>query len=183
MTEFEKPPMKSSNEAKPDQLEMAREQGQMYVKALKYMTQKEAHDGSEQKAGEYVIGYAVETAEGLYHYEDSKLVWVEPQKENVHVEVSVRDGADNRFIPGLTVHVTLLDKNGKEIGSHEQPFLWHPWLYHYGRNWEVPGDGEYKMRVRIEPPKFMRHDPKNGKRYAEPVEVEFPNVKIKTGQK
>ena len=79
--------------------------------------------------------------------------------------------------------MALFDEHDKQIGSHEQPFLWHPWLYHYGRNWHVPGDGNYKLAVQVEPPTFMRHDKKNGKRYAEPVEVIFPKVKIETGQK
>ncbi|MBV9690835.1 MAG: iron transporter [Ktedonobacteraceae bacterium] len=95
----------------------------------------------------------------------------------------VCDGADGRFIPSLSVYTTRIDSKGKEIGTHQQPFLWHPTLYHYGRNWKVPGDGEYRLRVRIEAPNFSRHDKINGKRYTQPVEVEFTNVKIKTGQK
>jgi hypothetical protein len=47
----------------------------------------------------------------------------------------------------------------------------------------VPGDGSYALRVRIEPADFMRHDKINGKRLAEPVEVEFRDVTIQTGQK
>ncbi|MCL4302561.1 MAG: iron transporter [Anaerolineae bacterium] len=95
----------------------------------------------------------------------------------------VRDAADGRFIPGLTVYATLLDSAGREIGTHQQPFLWHPWLYHYGRNWHVPGDGQYTLRVRVEAPDFMRHDKINGQRFATPVTVEFDGVKIETGQK
>jgi hypothetical protein len=77
----------------------------------------------------------------------------------------------------------LIEADGQAIGTHRQPFLWHPWLYHYGRNWEVPGDGSYRLRVRIEPPEFPRHDKINGRRYAEPVEVEFENVRVETGRK
>jgi len=46
-------------------------------------------------------------------------------------------------------------------------------IYHYGRNWTVPMDGEYTSRVRVEPPTFMRHDEVNGRRFTEPVDVEF----------
>jgi hypothetical protein len=60
--------------------------------------------------------------------------------------------------------------------------LWHPWIYHYGRNWEVPGEGDYTVHVRIEAPTFMRHDHENGKRYAKPVEVAFTRH-IAPGQK
>jgi len=89
-----------------------------------------------------VIGYAIEEAEGLYHRQnDGTLEWRNPQSENAHIEVVVADGADGRFIPGLLVHATLRDAQSQEIGSYELPFLWHSWLYHYGRNVEVPGAG------------------------------------------
>ena len=182
-TESEKPPMKPSGEAKEKQLQMAKEQGEPYVNALKYMVNQEADTGGEKPAGEYIVAYALEKAEGLYSLENGELIWHEPTDENLHVEVAVRDAADNRFIPGLEVYVTLIDSNGRDIGKHRQEFLWHPWLYHYGRNWEVPSEGVYTLRVRVEPPKFLRHDKKNGKRYTEPVEVEFQNVNVKTGRK
>jgi hypothetical protein len=159
-----------------------KEQGQAYKKALEHMANEEAH-GETKSAGNYQVSYAVEKAEGMYHPKDGELVWQEPNNENVHIEIAVQDGSDLRFIPGLKVHVTVLDQNDNEIGTHPQPFLWHPWLFHYGRNWELPGDGEYTIRVHIDPADFMRHDKENGKRYAEPVDVEFSNVKIKTGQK
>ncbi len=98
------------------------------------------------------------------------------------MEVAVRDAADGRFIAALTVTVKIVDPNGAEVGTHEQPFLWHPWLYHYGRNWEVPGDGTYRIQVHSDVPTFMRHDHENGRRFAEPIDVEFSR-EIKTGQK
>ena len=177
------PPMRSSEEATQEQLKLAKAQGEAMQQALEHMIQKEADDGAEKRAGDYLVGYAVEEAEGMYHLHAGELQWHEPEEENVHVEVSVRDGADGRFVPGLTVYATLIDRAGRKVGTHQQPFLWHPWLYHYGRNWRVPGDGEYTLQVHIEPPTFHRHDKINGKRYVEPVEVEFTGVKIKTGQK
>lgn len=176
--------MRASDEASEEQLRLAKEQGDALQKAIDEMTKEEAHDGGEKQAGDYLIGYAVEEAEGLYYLQDSQLEWQEPkEEENVHVEVAVRDASDRRFIPALKVYATLIGEDGKEVGTHRQPYLWHPWLYHYGRNWTVPGDGEYTLRVRIEMPEFPRHGKKNGRRFAEPVEVEFEGVKIKTGQK
>ncbi|NIR39994.1 MAG: hypothetical protein GWN07_29510 [Actinobacteria bacterium] len=175
--------MEPSDEATDAALKLARDQGDAMERALKHMTEEEATDGGEQHAGDYRVGYAVEKAEGLYHMRDGHLRWEEPTDENVHVEVSVRDAADGRFIPGLTVHATLIDPDGQEVGTHTQPFLWHPWLYHYGRNWRVPGDGAYTLRVRVDAPTFHRHDRINGDRYADPVEVEFRGVRIVTGQK
>lgn len=182
-TEPTNPPMRKSDEADAEQLRLARAQGKALGDALEHMTKKEAHDGGETRAGDYRVGYAVEEAEGMWQRKGGELVWEEPGEENLHVEVSVRDGADGRFVPALEVHATLVAPDGTEVGTHRQPFLWHPWLYHYGRNWTVPGDGEYTLRVRIEPPEFGRHDRTNGRRYAEPVEVEFTGVKVKTGRK
>ncbi len=177
------PPMRPSDEADAKTLQMAREQGQALERALKYMAEEEAHDGGEKRAGDFLVGYAVEAAEGMYEMRDGKLEWEDPQEENVHVEVSVRDAADGRFIPALSVHATLIDARGEVVGTNRQPYLWHPWLYHYGRNWKVPGDGEYTLRIRVEAPNFPRHDKINGKRFQEDVEVEFTGVTIETGQK
>jgi hypothetical protein len=164
--------VRPSDEINDEQIALAKAQGTAFQRAVDNMTRKEAH-GAEQRAGDYLVGYAVEHAEGMYHLRDGRLEWQEPADENAHVEVVVRDASDGRFIPGLTVYATLLDGAGHAIGTHQQPFLWHPWLYHYGRNWCVPGDGSYTLQVRIEPADFMRHDKINGKRFAEPVEVEF----------
>ncbi|MCA9856864.1 MAG: iron transporter [Dehalococcoidia bacterium] len=178
----EKPPMEKSGEAKPEQLDLAREQGRAYEHALMEMTQKEAH-GQQKQVDEYLVGVAVEHAEGTWQRVDGDLEWKLPDRENAHLEVAVRDAADGRFIPGLHVELTVEDEQGKEIGTHEQPFLWHPWLYHYGRNWEIPDSGTYTLRVHVDAPEFGRHDSKNGKRYAKPVDVTFEGISIETGQK
>ncbi|MBI1299620.1 hypothetical protein GC175_32240 [bacterium] len=177
------PPMKSSNEASEKQLQLAKEQGKAYRKALDEMAKHEADIGEMKPAGNFVVALAVEEAEGMYHKVDGKLEWQEPDKENVHIEITAFDAADGRFIPELTVHVTVSDEDGKQVGRYQQPFLWHPWLYHYGRNWQLPGDGNYTVKVEIDAPEFGRHDKENGKRYAEPVEVVFENVEIETGRK
>lgn len=59
----------------------------------------------------------------MYHLMNGKLQWEEPQDENAHFEVPVRDGADGRFIPQLTVYATLVDSEGTEVGTHQQRFL------------------------------------------------------------
>lgn len=183
MTQNAGPPMDpNTSEATAEQLDFARAQGNAYGRTLAYMTGTVAHDGGEQRAGDYLIGYAVEEAEGMYEWADGALVWRGPGDDNLHVEVAVRDAGDGRFVPGVRVLATLIDPQGQELGTHEQPLLWHPMIYHYGRNWQVPSDGEYTLRVRVEPPTFMRHDEVNGRRFAEPVEVEFRGVKVERGQ-
>ncbi len=177
------PPMDpDTDEATANQLELARAQGEAYGRALAHMVGEVADDGGERRAGHYVIAYAVEEAEGMYELVDGELHWREPGEANLHVEVAVRDAGDGRFVPGLRVLATLIDPDGQELGTHEQPLLWHPMIYHYGRNWTVPADGAYRLRVRVEPPSFMRHDQVNGKRFTEPVEVEFDQVDVHRGQ-
>ncbi len=181
-TQIKQPPAQPSDEAKQKGLELARKQGDAYGQALEYMVKDVAH-GSSKRAVDYEVAYAVENAEGLYRLVEGQLEWVEPRKENAHIEIAVRDAADGRFIPELQVHVTVLDDKCNIVDSHEQPFLWHPTLYHYGLNWTLPREGDYTLRVHIEPPHFMRHDKINGRRYTEAVDVEFQNVHIETGQK
>ena len=177
------PPMDPhTSEATARQLDLARAQGDAYGDALAHMTQNVANDGGEKRAGDYLVGYAIEDAEGMYAWVDGALQWRAPTQENAHVEVSVRDAADGRFVPCLAVHVTLTAPDGTVVGTHRQPMLWHPMLYHYGRNGALPSDGTYTMRVRVDPPEFMRHDEVNGQRYVEPVELEFTDVTVHRGQ-
>jgi hypothetical protein len=168
-----------SEEASEKQLELARRQGDVLRSALDVMIGEVADDGQEIEYGPYLIGYAIEDAEGMYHRDDDgELVWQEPDKENIHVEISVRDKADGRFVPYLDIEARLIDSEGNDVGLHRQPFLWHPWLYHYGRNWIIEKGGDYTLEVRIKAPDFPRHDKKNGKRYSEDDEVSFSAVKI-----
>lgn len=61
------PPMDpNTSEATAKQLDLARAQGEAYGNALTYMTGTVADDGGEQRAGDYLVGYAVEKAEGMY---------------------------------------------------------------------------------------------------------------------
>jgi Fe2+ transport protein len=172
-----------SDESTEQQLELARAQGEAFGRAVAEMTRNEADDGSEIAAGDLLVGFAVEDAEGMYHWADGQLQWQDPTDENVHIEVVARDAHDGRFIPGLEVAVTVTTEGGEELGTHEHPFLWHPWLYHYGRNWKVPGSGRYRLSVHIKPAGFMRHDRTNGARFLEPVDVEWPSVRFEVGQK
>ncbi|MCL4302562.1 MAG: hypothetical protein KJ077_43130 [Anaerolineae bacterium] len=63
-TQLKTPPMRSSDEATQEQLRLAKEQGNAFQKAVEHMTQKEAH-GAEKQVADYLIGYAVEHAEGM----------------------------------------------------------------------------------------------------------------------
>lgn len=176
------PPAKPSDEADKNQLKMAAEEGRHYLKSLDYMASEVADTGGKIAAGDYIVAFAQERAEGMYHLKDGKLEWIEaPSDMNCHMEIAVADATDNRFIPYLDIDCTL-SKDGKEVVSFKPDFLWHPGLYHYGKDLKLPdGDGIYDIRVAVAAPTFPRHDKTNGKRFAEPVTVEFKNVKITTG--
>lgn len=172
----------ASDESTNTELLVGKGEGLAYGAALQYLTSMEASDHGETTVGDYNIAYVIEEAEGLYHMEDGKLQWHDPDNENCHIEVAVRNSADGRFLPGLTVWGIVAQSDGQPIGSYQLPFLWHPWIYHYGRNIKVPRDGKYILTVEIEPPEFPRHDRLNGKRFQDRITVNF-NINIKTGRK
>ena len=173
---------KPSDELEAKNFKNARAQGEAYQKAISAISKEDVH-GKEKQVDYYLVNYEVEEAEGMYFLKNGKLEWVEPENANCHIELIVRDAGDGRFIPGLSVTATVLDSKGKELGTHPLPFLWHPYIYHYGHDWHVPGEGEYSLRIHIDVPDFPRHDMTNGKRFDKPVDVEFTQVKIKTGRK
>lgn len=171
-----------SDESSLPEIGVGKAEGIAYGAALQYLAKMEASDAGVKNVGDCEIAYSVEEAEGLYHLQDGRLVWHEPREENCHLEIAVRNAADGRFLPCLSVRATLTDARGTQVGTHEMPFLWHPWVYHYGRNWTVPGDGKYRLDVHIDPPTFARHDRRNGARFVAPIDVSFA-IEIKTGRK
>jgi hypothetical protein len=172
----------ASNESSDLEIAVAKAEGIAYAAALKYLTTTEASDSGERKIADYLVGYAIEEAEGLYHMLGGKLEWVEPTEQNCHIEVAVRNASDGRFLPGLSIAAVLLDSEAREVDRFDLPFLWHPWIYHYGANRSVARPGRYTLRIHIAPPDFPRHDRVNGKRFEQPVQIEF-EINIKTGRK
>jgi hypothetical protein len=173
-------PGRASEESTEEQLAVASEAGKAYADALRAMGDESGI--TAQVLGDMEIGVAIENAEGMYHLEGARLVWRNPTDEDAHVEVAVADARDGRFIPGLNVIVTLIGPKGEDLGTELVPFLWHPWLHHYGRNWRVAGPGEYEVHVHIDPPTFGRHDRMNGRRYAKARDATF-RIHVEPGRK
>ena len=163
-------------------LALGRAEGEAFTRTLKHMLNDIAEGGGQMEHGDYLISFAFEEAEGMYAPQDGKLEWQPPGEANIHIEIAVQDKADGRLIPGLDVDVTVIDANGEEVGTYRTPLLWHPYLYHYGRNWRIPGTGIYTLRVRFPAPRFHRHDKQNGNRFAKGAEVTFENVKLEAGK-
>ncbi len=175
------PSKRSSNEATAEQLVLARQEGDAYRRAMQAMA---AEDRARSvRAGDFVLAIINEEAEGMYELDGGRLAWREAAPDaNVHLEVAVADAGDGRFVPGLSVHVDV-ERDGQRVVSADLPFLWHPFLYHYGGNAKVPDTGPFDVLVRVEAARFMRHDPVNGLRYAEPVQARFENVTFTNGRK
>lgn len=161
---------------------LVQKQGEAYKAALEYM--KGITQNDQKEVGDYLVTFAAEEAEGMYLPKDGSLSWKEPEEgKNQHLEVAVQDRKDGRFLPHLDIQLKLKDENGKEIGTEKQPFLWHPFLYHYGRNWKIPAKGKYSAEITIKRPEFGRHDEIKGKRYGDSVTVELGPIKLKPGRK
>lgn len=174
-----------ADEALQLQMYHARSQGDAFGLAGEHMAAGIGHATQEQRAGEYWVAYYLAPGQGIYEWgqpdlagAEAELVWREPEEDAAHIAITVRDAGDGRFIPVSRVTVTLVAEDGAELGVHEHPLHWDPLLYHYGRNWNIPDEGPYSLRVRVDPPAFARHDQITGKRLREPVQVEFHNVKL-----
>jgi len=181
-TEPHTPPMAPSNEGDPGQLDVARVEGDAYGRALAAMGEESG--AVVRRAGDYVVAFVQEDAEGMWAPDDTHgLVWREaPERANAHLEVAVADAVDGRFVPGLGVTLTL-SAGARTLFTTRVPFLWHPLLHRYGLNVRVPGTGPYTATVRIDPPPSMRHDPVNGRRFGTAVDVVYADVPFALGRK
>src|SRR5205823_2008156 len=89
---------------------------------------------------------------------------------------------DGRFIPAVSVAVSLIDEVGKVVGAGEQSLVWDPLAHQYGRNWQVHGAGPHSMCVRIEPPSRVQSDDVAPGQLMRPLEVEFADLNLTVRQ-
>ncbi|MGB7786610.1 MAG: iron transporter [Salinimicrobium sp.] len=159
---------------------LAEDQGKAYSAALDYMKSIDNH--AEKEVDDYIISLASEEAEGTYQLQGGELKWNTPEKDkNTHLEIVVRDKKDKRFIPGLDIKGKVFDDKDNLIIDTDFPFLWHPFLLHYGAFFKIPKSGKYRVQVEIPAPKFHRHDEIKGKRYGKDVKVDI-EIEMETGR-
>ena len=160
---------------------------------------RQANDGAQKRSGDYEIVYAVEYGEAYWEFREGEFRYtIENEKSaryNAHVEVGPIDAFTGNFLGGVQVSAVVVGPDGPVppppdsggMGSPTKPgdvpLMWHSWLYHYGQNWRVPSAGSYGLRIHVDAPKQRRYGKASGQRMAEPVDVTFENVTIKTGQK
>jgi hypothetical protein len=156
---------------------LAREQGDAYGDALARATQL-ATDSGERRTGDYWITYLLDSPRRIYTWADGKPRWQEPEGANLYVGIAIRDATDGRFMPAVSVAVTLIDEAGRMVGAGEQSLVWDPLAHQYGRNWQVQGTGPHSMCVRIEPSARVQSDGVAPGQVMRPLEVEFADLNL-----
>jgi hypothetical protein len=165
------------------QEDLVRQQGDAYQASYDMLMAEDPH--AETEIDDYRVTASFEPAEGMYGMAtDGELAWQTPGPgSNQHFDVIVRDREDGRFLPGLDVHLRLSDGSGATVAETDVPFIWHPFVLHYGIDGRIPGEGDYTAEVSIAAPRFHRHDEIRGKRYRDPVTVRLGPVHLKPGTK
>jgi hypothetical protein len=159
---------------------LAEQQGKAFSEALDYMKNLDNH--AEKTVEDYIISLASEEAEGTYQLTNGKLEWHTPSQEyNTHLEIVVRDKHDRRFIPNLQITAKICNEKDQLVVEKNCPFLWHPFLYHYGAMFKIPKEGKYTVEVSFPAPSFHRHDEVKGKKFEKGVSVKIP-IQMETGR-
>ena len=163
--------------------ELTAKEGQAFQDAYDKLMSKDPH--SKGEIDDYIITASFEPAEGMYLMQtDQTLKWVTPgESDNQHFEVIVQDKKDLRFIPYLYVVLKLFDEKENVVAEKEITFIWHPFVYHYGINGEIPREGDFIPEVTVRKPLFPRHDQVRGNRYAKDVTIRLASVHLKPGKK
>lgn len=167
-----------------EQERLVRAQGEAYKASYDRLMADDPH--AETETDDYRITASFEPAEGMYipDGEDGSLRWRTPVGgENQHFEVIVRDREDGRFVPGLDIRLRLLDAGGTAVADLAIPFIWHPFVLHYGIDGRIPAEGDYTAEVFVAAARFARHDQVRGRRYARDVRVRLGPVHLTPGVK
>lgn len=134
---------------------------------------------SMKRIDDFIITVAVENSIGNYVKEGSELDWQDPEKYGMqHFEVIIIDRDDKKFVPYLDVKVRIFDNNHALVTETEAPFMWHPFVSHYGFDVSIPDDGEYYAEVTIKSPEFARMHKSHGKKYSENITVKMAGFEI-----
>ncbi|MDQ2889421.1 MAG: iron transporter [Gemmatimonadota bacterium] len=150
------------------------------AEALRSDGEAGAH-GLEVRSGDYRVAVTVQAARGYWQVRAGTLTYVRTDTSvgpAAHIGVTVRDAETGRFIPGLKVRATLLDARGREIDTYAMPFMWHPWLNHYGLNVAVPGQGRYTVHVHADAPGFRRYGSSALRKFNRSVNAEVRGLRF-----
>lgn len=168
-------------------INLASREGSMVDRPLAEELRSTGVSGSETRKGDYKVAVVVQRqAQGYWNVQDGKLSYIAPDTSvgpTAHIDVSIRDAATGRLVPALNVDATILNSRRKEIDTYAMPFMWHPWMNHYGLNVAVPGNGRYAIRVRADAPAFRRYGSTALRKFNKPVDVEVRGVRFAAVEK
>lgn len=167
-------------------IDLARREGDAVDRPLLDMLRSSAVGGSQVRSGDYIVAVAIKPVHGYWEARSGKLLFVRPDDSVgpvAHIDVSIRDMATGRLLPGLKVRATVLNSRKKEIDTYAMPFMWHPWMNHYGLNVPAPGPGRYTIRVRADAPAFRRYGSTALRKFNKPVDVEIRDVRFVAAEK
>jgi hypothetical protein len=133
--------------------------------------------GAEKSTGDYFVSYALDdpSQAGLHLLDLGG-------KDNVRLEILVRDSRTGRLIAGLKPHASLAIAGGAVYDGGEFPFTRHTFLDHYGRNLRILRKGLYQLNISFDAPGFRRWG-RTSERFASSAEVEFENLSLKPESK
>ena len=167
-------------------LELATSEGNAIDRPLADLMRNPDASGSQVRSGAYRIAVVVQRARGDWEVRDGKLIFIEPDSAIgpiAHMDVIVRDAASGRLVPRLSVRATILDSRRRVIDTYTMPFMWHPWMSHYGLNVPVPGKGRYTVRVRAEAPAFRRYGSLALGKFNKAIDADVRGVRFVTAEK
>ncbi|NML67940.1 hypothetical protein HHL22_22295 [Hymenobacter sp. RP-2-7] len=196
VVEFDQVPLAATLAAQPPlsdlaaaDTELAQAQGDVEHQTLDALYE-DVNSGGAQRTGDYLVGFAVDYALATWNFDEKKNKFTyeidteESAQLNAHVEATVQEARTGRFVPGLHLTATLTGPDGRDLGTQELPFEWHPWAFHYGQNWRVARSGDrYRLRLRAEAPTFRRYGRTLGRVFERGFDVGFDSVRVVTGAK
>ncbi|MBA0124351.1 iron transporter [Haloechinothrix sp. YIM 98757] len=151
------------------------------AKQYAHLAEEIADEGGQTESGPWRIGYIVEPAEGWYASEGDDTRFREPAgDETHHIEVVPFEADSGRVVPDVPIRVEILDGDGQVVDANDLDFFYGE-AFHYGNNFAVPEQGEYTLRVTLEPPRFLRHGEQDeDPALTEGAEVEFTDVQLES---
>ncbi len=159
------------------QLHLAEQQGRADAALLDWTLENSGALKGDLRTGELRIAFTVTAAEGWWDKAaGNQLAWHDAPEDSFHLRIFVLDQVDGRFVPGLALHVTLIDANGNEQ-SAPADFGWYPLINAYGGNVLLDNDSSYTIRVTVEP-LLQHHVFAPGVRFERATTAEFPPVRI-----
>jgi hypothetical protein len=138
--------------------------------------------GAEKPDADYFVAYALDFPGPVIQLGGSRIHFKSlTGRDDVRLQMLVRDSRTGRFIPGLKPQATLLDAANESHGPGELPLNSYTWLTHYVGDTRISRKGLYTLRVHFDAPGFRRWG-RQSERFATPADVEFTDVSLKLGK-